>query len=353
MKKIIIIIAVVLVAVLIGVRLYSNKQTINENNQVVDRSNIKVPVNVASVQRGEINGIFTIPAVLKPSEEVKIALNSSGKLKSLSFDLGTRVRKGQVIGSIDNSLKSISLSTTQLQVDKLKQDYDRIKELRAGNAATQVDLDNAKYNYENAKMQIATLQQQIADGNLVSPINGIITAKNVEVGEFINVGTTAATVVDISKMKTSVKVSEKDVYRLKEGMSVKITADVFADKPLVGKIRYISPSGDASHNNEVEVIVENQKQLELKAGTFVIVEFDVNTNESVLQIPKLALAEGIKNAFVYIAKGDKVEVRKIVLGRDLGQNFEVLSGLEEGEQVIVSGQINLNANSLIEVIKNK
>ncbi len=353
MKKILIIIAVVLVAVLIAVRLYSNKKVINENNKIIDRSGVKIPVNVAEVKSAEMNGTFSIPAVLKPLDEVKIAINSSGKLKSLSVDLGSRVRKGQVIGSIDNSLRSISLASTQLQVDKLKRDYDRIVELRAGNAATQVDLDNAKYNYENAKMQITTLQQQIADGNLVSPINGIITTKNVQVGEFINMGTTAATVVDISQMKTSVRVSEKDVYRLKEGMKVKITADVFADKPLTGKIRYISPSGDASHNYEVEIVVENKQQLALKAGTFITVEFDVQTNESVLQIPKLALAEGIKNAFVYIAKGENVEVRKIVLGRDLGKNFEVLSGLTEGELVIVSGQINLNEKSLIEVIKNK
>ncbi|OFZ65627.1 MAG: efflux transporter periplasmic adaptor subunit [Bacteroidetes bacterium RIFCSPHIGHO2_02_FULL_44_7] len=353
MKKVFIIAGVILIAALIGWKLFSNKQIINENNQAIDRSGISIPVNVIAVQKQEISGVFQLPAVLKPMEEVDIAINASGKVKSLNIQLGTFVRKGQVIGSIDNSLKSINLETTQLQVTKLKQDYERIQELRAGNAATQVELDNAKYNLENAKMQITLLQQQIRDGSLVSPISGIVTAKNISVGEFINMGASAAKVVDVSQMKTSVMVSEKDVYRLSEGMEVKITSDVFADKPMTGKIRYISPLGDASHNYEVEVLVENKQKLSLKAGTFVAIEFDVKTTENVLQIPKNALAEGVKNPFVYVAQGNKPVIKKIVLGRDLGENFEVLSGLKEGDQVIVSGQINLTTNSIIEIIKNK
>lgn len=353
MKKIGIIIGVVLVFILIGVKLYSNKQRINEKNQTVDRSSIPIPVNVIEVAKQEISGVFNLPAVLKPLEEVNITINSSGKLKSLTIDLGSSVRKGQIIGSIDNSLKAISLQTTQLQVDKFKTDYERIKELRAGNAATQVELDNAKFNYENAKMQISTLQQQISDGNLISPINGIVTAKNIEVGEFINMGTSVAQVVDISQMKTSVMVSENDVYHLNVGMTVNITTDVYANKPMTGKIRYISPVGDKSHNYEVEIVVANKNNLSLKAGTFVSVEFDVKTPEPVLQIPKIALAEGIANPYVYVAIGKKPVIKKIILGRDLGENFEVVSGLNEGDKVIVSGQINLTTNSIIEIITNK
>lgn len=350
MKRILTIAVIVLLAGLIGWRLYSNKQVINEHNKPVDRSSIKIPVNTATIGEAQIGGVFTLPAVLKPAEEVDITINSSGKVKTLNIDLGTRVRKGQVIGTIDNSIKSINLETTQLQVNKLKEDYERIKDLHAGNAATKVELDNAKYNYENALQQIALLRQQIADGNLISPINGIVTAKNVEVGEFINVGTSAAHVVDISRMKTSVMVSEKDVYRLQEGMNVKLTSDLFADHPMSGKVRYISPSGNSSHNYEVEILLENTSKSQLKAGTFVSVTFDAGTEERVLQVPKKALVEGVKNPYVYVTSGEHPVVRKLTLGRDLGEQFEVLDGLKAGEQVIVSGQINLTESSIIEII---
>lgn len=350
MKRVLIIVGIVAFAGLVAFRLYSNKQIINENNTAVDRSNFKIPVTVFTVHEVELGGTFSLPSVLEPNEEANIALNTAGKIKSFTVDLGSNVRKGQVIGSIDNSLKQLSVQSTQLQVDKLKTDYQRTKELYEGNAATKLDLDNAKYNLDNAVIQLASLKQQITDGSLISPINGIITATNIEVGEFLNVGVTAAKVVDVTTMKANVKVSERDVYRLKEGMLVDIKTDIYPEKSIEGKISFISPSGDASHNYQVEIQIKDVKSLNLKAGTFITVHFSIDSKEKVMEIPKTALVEGTKNPFVYIAKGQKVEVRKIVIGRDLGQTIQVLDGLKINDQVIISGQINLTSNSIIEVI---
>lgn len=351
MKKLIPIVIVVIFAGAIGFTLYSNKQIINEKNKPVDRSSIAIPVKVAQVSSVNVSGEFKLPAVLKPFEEVDITLNTSGKVKRLNFELGSKVRKGQVIGSIDSDIKAINLKNAELQVNKLKRDYDRIKDLFAGNAATQVELDNAEFNYKNAEYQVESLKQQIQDGNMVSPINGVVVSKDVEVGEFMSTGKSAAHVVDLSKMKTLVKVSEKDVYRLKEGMKVKVTSDVFADKPMEGTISFISPNGDVNHNYEVEVVISGASKVDLKAGTFVTVQFDIESSGDVLQIPKKALVEGVTNPTVYVANGKNVTLKKLVLGRDLGENIEVISGLNEGELVVVSGQINLSENSIIEQIK--
>lgn len=351
MKKIAIISVVVILIGLIGWKLYSNKQVINENNKPVDRSMIAIPVSTEAAAYAKIEGGFSLPSVLKPVDEANVTLNTSGKIKSLNFDLGTKVHKGQVLGTVDTDLQQINLKTAELQVSKLKSDYDRMVKLHEGNAVTQVDLDNVKFQYDNAKFQVESLKQQIANGTLISPINGIITSKKVEVGEFISIGTPAAHVVDLAKMKTMVKVSEKDAYRIKEGMKVNVTSDIFPDKPLIGEIRYISPNGDQNHNYEVEVIIPGAEKEGLKAGTFVSVNFDITSSDNVLQIPKKALVEGITNPYVYVAKDNKPVVHKLVLGRDLGENVEVMNGIEEGELVITSGQINLSDKSIIKLIK--
>ncbi|NVK65916.1 MAG: efflux RND transporter periplasmic adaptor subunit [Flavobacteriales bacterium] len=351
MKKLIPIVIVLIFAGAIGFKLYSNKQVINEKNQPVDRSSIAVPVKVAKVKSVNVDGQFSLPAVLKPYEEVDITINTSGKVKRLNFNLGSNVRKGQVIGSIDSDIKSINLKNAELQAKKLKKDFQRIKELFEGNAATQVELDNAEFNYKNAEYQVESLKQQIQDGNLVSPINGVVVSKDIEVGEFMSAGKPAAHVVDLSKMKTLVMVSEKDVYQLKEGMKVTVTSDLFADAPMEGTISFISPNGDANHNYEVEVLITDASKKNLKAGTFVSVAFDIQSKGSLLQIPKKALIEGVTNPAAYVAKGSSVTLKKLVLGRDLGENIEVLSGLKEGELVVVSGQINLTESSIINQIK--
>lgn len=351
-KNIIIILCILGVVALIGIRLASNKKKLNEQNKVVDRSLVKVPVTVTSAFEAGVSGTFILPAVVKPLNEVNISLNTSGKVKSLNFDLGTAVSKGQSLGSIDNSIKQISLESTQLLTDKYEKDYQRLKDLYEGKAATEIDFSNAKYNYENAKTQLAQIRQQIADGTLVSPIAGIVTKKNIEEGEFVNVGTVVATVVDIRELKAIVMVGERDVYKLKEGLPLKITSDVFPDKPFEGKIRFISPVGDDAHNYQVEITIENNAKLSLKGGTFIRVEFDIHEEGKTLQIPKLALVEGTKNPYVFVALGGKAVVKKLVLGRDLGENIEVVNGLNAGEQVITSGQINLSENSLVEIINS-
>lgn len=350
MKKITIIAGVILIISFIGVKLAMNKETINELNKPVDRSSIKVPVTVHPVFEAEVTGNFILPAVVQPKHETHITLNTSGKIKSLMFDLGTYVSKGQVIGTLDNRLKQINLESAELLLKKSKTDYERIKDLYQGKAATEVDLNNSKYTYENAQAQVDLIKQQIADGHLISPVSGVITRKNLNEGEFVNTGVSIATVTDISTLKSSVMVSEKDVYRLKEGMPVKISTDIFPDKIFRGNIRYISPSGNENHTYEVEIIIQNTTGAALKAGTFIRVQFDLNSQSAVMQIPKLALVEGTKNPLVYVAENGKPILKKIVLGRDLGENIEVIEGLRLNEKVITSGQINLTENSLIEIV---
>ncbi|HSH67216.1 MAG TPA: efflux RND transporter periplasmic adaptor subunit [Bacteroidia bacterium] len=353
MKKLGIIASVVIIFTLIGFKLASNKKIINEQNKPVDRSMVAIPVTIDKASEMNVGGVFTLPAVLKPVNEANITLNTSGKIKVLNFDLGTRVNKGEIIGSVDNNLKQINLASAQLLAQKNETDYNRLKELYEGKAASEVDYTNAKYAYENAKNQVEQIKQQIADGNLISPVNGVITKKNIEEGEFVSTGAVIATVVDVSSLKATVMVSERDVYRLKQGMPVTIFSDVFPGREFKGNIRFISDAGDESHNYEVEVTIQNDNRVPIKAGTFVTVTFDLKGDSKVLQISKLALVEGTKNPYVYIANGNKPVIRKLILGRDLGDNIEILGGLQPGEAVITSGQINLTENSIIEVITSK
>jgi len=353
MKKIGIISGIVILVLLISFRLISNKKTINEHNKPIDRSAIPIPVTVVPATQSIADGIISLPAVVKPVDEANITLNTAGKVKSLNFDLGTTVTKGEIIGSLDNTLKQISLTSAELLEKKAETDYNRFKDLYAGKAASEIDYNNAKYNYENSKNQVELIKQQIADGSIVSPITGTITKKNIKQGEFVNVGMSIASVVDISKLKASVMVSERDVYKLKEGMLAAISSDVFPDNILNGHIRFISDADDGNHNYEVEITIDNNSRLPIKAGTYVTVKFDIKESTPTIQIPKLALVEGTKNPFVYIANGTSTSIRKLILGRDLGDNIEVLNGLKQGENVITGGQINLTEKSIIEVVTAK
>lgn len=353
MKKNSIIVAVVVLALGAGIafKLSQNKQKINERNKVVDRSAIAIPVSVVKAFTGSSGQQFTLPAVTQPETEADVVVSAQGKITSLNFQLGTVVTKGQVIGVVDTKLKELNMRATSLTEEKLKKDYDRYNELYKGNAATEVNVNDVKYNYENTKIQLDQIKQQIADANIVAPLSGVITRKNLEEGEFVNPGTPIAVVVDVSRLKAQVMVGENDVYKLKTGAPVEITTDVYPGKTFKGTIRYISPQGDDSHNYPVEITLANDSRLPIKAGTFVRVGFAVAGSTNTLQIPKIALVEGMKNPYVYVINGNRATAKKLVLGREIGENVEVLDGLADGEEVISSGQINLAEGSLITVVK--
>jgi membrane fusion protein (multidrug efflux system) len=353
MKKTLIIGGIVAVIAIIALRLISNKKTINENKQVVDRSQIPVSVTVASVEEKAINSSFQLPATLNPFEESIITSTVAGKITQLTINNGSHVGKGQIIGSIDSELKKLNLEATELSASKLKRDYERSKELFEGKAATETSVIDAKYAYDNKRIEADQLRKQISDANIVAPFNGIISNKNLNIGEFANIGATIASIVNIDQLKAEVYVNEKDVYRLVLGQSVSISSEVFPGSTFKGKISFISPKGDISHNYLVEIVIDNSAKNSLKAGTYILVKFQFDSNIKVLQIPKIALAEGMKNPYVYIITGPKARMKKITVGRDLGEYIEVVQGLQVGEQVIVSGQINLFDGSNIHIVTSK
>lgn len=353
MKKILYIVGGLLLVGLMALKLFNNKKAINESKQVVDRTKIPVAVSIATVEEKELSSTFQLPASLAPIEESTISVTVSGKIERLSIENGSYVRKGQIIGSIDSRVKQLNLESIELSLDKLKRDYERTKELYEGKAATETNMLDAKYAYENKRIEAEQIKRQIADANIVAPFNGIISNKKLNAGEFTNVGSVIATIVNIDKLKAMVYVNEKDAYRLKLGQTVSVNSEVYAGQEFKGKITFISPKGDDSHNYMVEVLIDNNSKNLLKAGTYVIVKFQTGNTTQALQIPKIALAEGIKNPYVYIVNGSTAEVRKVVVGREIGEYIEIVSGLQQGEKVVVNGQINLINGSLITIVGNK
>ncbi|PLK42809.1 efflux RND transporter periplasmic adaptor subunit [Emticicia sp. TH156] len=349
---------IITIAIIVGIigaisfKLVANKKKIDESKKVVDRSQVPVYVATTTVALLPVSGNLTLPAVLEPKEKATISTGTQGKIETLNIELGSRVNKGQIIGTIDSKVKQINLQSTELTINKAKTDYERNKDLLAGNAINETAVNDARFNYENNQLQAAQLKQQIADARIISPISGIVTDKKLTAGEYVNMGTVIASLVDVSQLKTVVYVNEKDVYELKLGQPATVTTDVYPTKTFNGKIIYISPQGDDNHNYKVDVLLANGNAA-LKAGTYVKVEFNLNKSANALQIPKKALGDGMKNPYVFVVEGKKAVLRKIVLGREIGENVEVLSGLNEGETIITEGIINIVDGSNVLISPNK
>jgi RND family efflux transporter MFP subunit len=349
-SKLIAVIVLVVVAIAIAFTLASNKKEIDKQNTPIDRSHFPVAVSVFEVAMRPSNSEVSLPALLKENETATISVASMGKIMTLNIELGSKVRKGQVIGQVDTRAMQKQKAQLELTVAKLKADYERNKALKEGNAISAVNLSDSKYNYESNKLALEQLEQQIADANIVSPLNGIITDKKVVAGEFVGAGTPIATVVDVNQIKTVIFVSESDVYYLSQGQEVTVDSRLFPEKTLKGKISYISPNADNNHRYKVEVTLSGKDTI-LKAGTYVNVHFQLGIDKEVLQVAKSALVNGILDPYVYVTDGKTAHKRKIVLGREIGDYYEIIDGLKTGERVITAGKINVTEGCNVKVEK--
>ena len=351
MKKttLFVIVAMLAVVSLIGFRLASNKKTIDAQKQPVVKANVAIPVTVAPVAEGTVSQQLVKTGNLIPYKEADLISTTAGKVTKVNFNLGSGVRAGAVLVQLDNRLKELSLEATQLSIDRLKKDVTRYNTLLAGNATTELQVNDTKYNYENALNQAEQIKKQIADASVKAPIGGQIVQKAIEPGEYITVGKVLGHVLDVSRLKVQVPVNESDVYRLRTGQAVKVSTDVFPGRTFAGRISYIAPQGSDEHNYPVEITMNNAGGL--KAGTFVNVDFSQPSNQKALQIPRAALVESIKNPYVYVINGNTVSRRTITVGRDFGDTIEVLSGLTAGDQVVTTGQLNLSDGKLVQITK--
>lgn len=350
MKRIITIAAIVVVIAMIAILLIRNKKELDSKNVVSDRSQIPVSVILVPVKELPVTNELSLPATLSADEEANISAAASGRIETLNIELGSLVSQGQVIGKLDERENQIKLQSAELAIEKLQREYERNKALIAGNATNAKAVQDSKYDLDSKRLEAEQLRKQIADGNIVSPIRGIITEKKMKKGEFASTGATIATVVNINTLKAKVYVPENSVFKLKTSQKALLTTDVFPTETYVGVISYVSPKGDENHNYLLELSVQNNKTHQLKAGVYAKVKFNMGESDKALQIPKTALVDGMKNPYVYVARSGKAAERKIVLGREVGENIEVVAGLAAGEQVVNSGQINITEGSLIKSI---
>lgn len=354
MKKRLLITGLIIVVIAaIGLKLASNKKKLDAQKKPVVSNNLAIPVNVITTQYQNVDNPLVSTGTLIPFKEADIMAVSAGKLTAVNFELGSHVAQGAIVAQVDNRSLQLSLEAAQLAKSKSDKDFSRYKALLEGEATTEVNFQDAQLNAQNAANQIEQIQKQMADNRIKSPVSGQIVSKLKEAGEYVNPGTVLGHVVDINRLKVNVMISENDAYTLKIGAPVKVTTDIYPGTAFEGKVTFISAQGDAAHNYQVEIALDNRKDHSLRAGTFAYVNFNRKSSEGLLLIPRSALVESMKDPKVYVVKNGNAAIRQITVGGEMGNQIEVLKGLNAGEQIIVSGLVNIRDGSKVKGISQQ
>ena len=293
-------------------------------------------VAVAQVFEREVPQMATYTSTVQANVKNNIAPQSGNRIKEIKADVGDFVKKGQVLAKMDK----IQLQQAELQMKNNEIEYNRLKGLYEVGALSKSDLDGIELAYKVSKTSYENL---LENSVLRSPIEGVITARNYDEGDMYTMSAPLFVVEQIVPVKLLVAISESDYSKVSKGDEVEIVADALAGKVFTGKINKIYPTIDpATRTFTVEILVSNPKK-ELRPGMFtrVTVKFGVNNN---VVIPDVAVVkqQGSGERFVYVLNEDgTVTYQKVVLGRRMGTEYEVLEGLSNGATIVTGGQIRL------------
>jgi RND family efflux transporter MFP subunit len=350
MKRIITIIVIVAILALIVFRLKSNHNKI-EASKVVKTELGYVTVNVTPVKKMTLDENLSLVGYLDAFSEVDVAAEAAGTITTLNAELGQMKPKGSVIATVDDKLKQLAVRKARINLSKMEKNLERSKNLFDGGTLSEQQRDDAQTLYDDALVQLDQAQKQLDDATIKAPLSGIVSKKQYEKGEYINMGSPIVTLVDISRLKIKLNVSETNVYQLKVGDKTTITTDVYPGTTFEGNISYISPKGDDTHNYPVEIQIANSSEYPLKSGTFANVTIQLPSSGESLYIPREALLGSVKEASVYVAENGKANLRNIVVSGGNNKLLKVVSGLTENDKVVVNGLINLIDGKEIKIIE--
>ena len=305
-----------------------------ETAQNVVEEHPSVKVAQVFVQKVPQEAVYT--STVQAYVKNNIVPQTAGRITKINVEIGDRVRKGQVLAEIDKA----QLQQAQLQLHNAEVELERLRTLYNAGGLSKSDLDAIELQYNVAKTQVNNL---IENTTLLSPIDGVITARNYDAGDMYAMSAPIFTVEQIKPVKLLVAVSESDYSKVKKGDKVSISAEAFSDLTFDGKIERIYPTIDPTTRTfNVEVVVANNYST-LRPGMFARVKVNFGENESVV-IPDVAVVkqQGSGERFVYVLNADgTVTYQKVELGRRMGTEYEVLSGLADGATVVTGGQIRL------------
>ncbi|MDO9374616.1 MAG: efflux RND transporter periplasmic adaptor subunit [Ferruginibacter sp.] len=332
--------------------LKNNKKKNEAKTAIAAQTSGDVVVKTYTVSKQTIEQDFGVNGNFAPAQQLNYAAENSGRVVKVLVDEGSRVSRGQILAIIDAGTLNVDLSSAQANLQNAVRDQQRYENAFKTGGVTQQQLDQARLAVENAQARVSQSRIRVADANVRSSINGVVNKRYIEPGAFVSPGTQLFELVDVSKLKLNVSVNENQVAQLKVGDAVDVKASVFPDKSFKGKIGFIAAKSDASLNFPVEIEISNTAGNQLKAGMYGTAVFDFPTQAAVVIVPRNAFIGSVNSNQVFVVTtGDTARIKKVIAGRVIGDQVEVLQGLDEGDRVITSGQINLADGSKVSTIK--
>ena len=338
-KALYIIIPLVLIAIVV-IKLKNNKEITHSKVYQYDKEQA-INVQADTLQIENVNAEISRSGTFEPNKETKISAEIQGKINDVLVDVGSYVNKGQALIQLDNSLLKLQLQTIEMQIEGLEADVNRYMILAKADAIQGVQLEKSILGLKSAKVQKATLVEQINKTTIKSPFTGVVTAKLSEEGAFAAPGVPLLQITDITNLKFTVNVPENDLSQFKLNQSYSLSVDAYSEISLAGKATMIGSKANMGSIFPVQFSVNNTSDIKIKSGMFGKVNLKNDTQEKGIIISSSSIVGSESQPQVYIIKNGKAILQNIKISKKIQNKSVVSNGLKTGDVIVSNGFINL------------
>ena len=332
----------------------------------------KPEVKIEQVFAQNVAQTETYAGTVESNIKNSISPNAPYRIKKIYYDVGDYVKKGAVVVDLDKTSVSqsniqienqkLAIENARLQMENQQVEFNRTAELYNIGGVSKSEYDGAKLMYdqtviayENAQKQLGVLRSQTGlleeNTRLVAPMDGIVTARNYDDGDMY-ASLPVLTIEQTNPVKLIIKVSEQYYGIVKEGMGADVSLDAYPDQLFRGTVVTIYPTIDQiTHTFPVELFMSNDKQ-QIRPGMYARARLNMSSSVHVM-VPDIAVVKqiGAGDRYVYVYKDGKVSYNKVEIGQHVGDKFEIISGVEDGDMVVVAGMARLANGKEVEVVK--
>jgi RND family efflux transporter MFP subunit len=303
----------------------------------------KVTVKVATAVSEVIPSDVEFTANIEPWQKNYIVPALQGaRIRSIYVEVGDRVRKGQLVAEMDPT----QYNQVKVQYETAKADYERIEKVHQAGGVSDQQLQQAETQYLVYKENYVNVAKNV---KLVSPIDGVVTQKLEEEGNLFTTNPILE-IMQMDKLKVKVNISEQYFRFVKVGTEVRLEVDIFPGETFAGSVSLIYPAIDpATRTFMVEVTIPNESN-KLRPGMFARCVINMGDKEAVM-VPDIAVQKqvGTNERFVYVIKNGVALRHTVTVGRLIGGRYDVLSGVEAGDELAVTSFSKISDGSEVEV----
>jgi membrane fusion protein (multidrug efflux system) len=300
--------------------------------------NVMIPVRTMMATYTAVRETVTYPARIEALHDVVLAVEREGRIIELGVDKGDRVRRGQVLLQLDNRAAEAAFRRAEINLRQAADDLKRWEELRKSGSVSVTEFEGVRNRHDLARIAVDEARVDRDHGVLVSPMDGRVEERAIDVGERAVPGIPAFRVVNTDVVKVVGDLSERDVFAIAPGVSVPFQVDALIGQTFTGTVAFVASAADARSNTfRVEWQAENPGG-RLKPGVIARVTVTRGVIENALAMPLSALIPEKGQYVTYVVRGGHA-VRRIVTLRTIIDDLAVIQeGLAPGDRIVIEGQ---------------